>query len=110
MGFDDKAAATSRIAREREIIGQALADIEFRLGSDPASQAIKFYLWCACDPKGRRMDPMPDFVATGQADSAELERLMVGVTNASPAWPDDQAAVVRIIHLAFAIARLNLAF
>jgi hypothetical protein len=35
---------------------------------------------------------------------------MVGVAAASPAWADDKAAVVRIIHLAFATSRLNLAF
>lgn len=90
---------------EWEIIDVAVTEIGVQLGSDPASEAVRDYLWRAGDPKGRQMDPMPAFVATGQADSAELERLLVGVANASRAWPEDLAAVVRIIRREFEAAR-----
>ena len=92
-------------AREWEIIDAANTAIGFQLGSDPASEAVRHYLWCAGDPVGRRLSPMPSFVATQRPDSAELERLMVGVANASKAWPEDIAAVVRIIRREFEAAR-----
>lgn len=90
---------------EWDIIDAAVTEIGLQLGGDPASEAVKDYLWRSGDPKGRQMDPMPTFVETGQADSAELERLLVGVANASMAWPEDIAAVVRIIRRAFEAAR-----
>jgi hypothetical protein len=92
---------TAEERREWEIIGAATTAIGFQLESDPASQAVSDYIWRMCDPEGRRLSPMPDFVRTQQPDHAELERLMVGVANASRAWPEDKAAVVRMIRRAF---------
>ena len=95
----------AQIAREWEIIDSASAEIGVQLESDPASEAVRLYLWCGGDPKGRRMDPTPSFVGTGRPDSAELERLMIRVANASAAWPEDKDAVVRIIRTEFERAR-----
>lgn len=90
---------------EWEIIDAANTAIGLQLGADPASEAVRDYLWRAGAPKDRQLSPMPSFVATGQADSVELERLLVGVANASKAWPEDIAAVVRIIRVEFEAAR-----
>lgn len=92
-------------ARDWEIIDTATTAIGLQLSSDPASEAVRDYLWRAGDPVGRHLSPMPSFVATGQADSAEMERLIVGVANASKAWPEDIAAVTRIVRRAFEAAR-----
>jgi hypothetical protein len=98
-------ADAPEIRREWEIIDAATTAITPQLERDPASEAVRDYLWRAGDPRGRHLSPLPDFVATGRADSAELERLLVGVANASRAWPEDIAAVVRIIRRAFEAAR-----
>jgi hypothetical protein len=98
---DNETVTAAGMRREWEIIGAATTAIGFQLESDPASQAVKDYIWQMGDPKGRKLSPMPDFVQTQQPDHAELERLMVGVANASRAWPEDKAAVVRVIRRAF---------
>jgi hypothetical protein len=90
---------------EWEIIDVATTEIGVQLGSDPASEAVRDYIWHAGDLKGRKLDPITSFVGSGTADSSELERLMVGVANASRAWPEDIAAVVRIVRRAFEEAR-----
>jgi hypothetical protein len=86
---------------EWDLIDSATTAIGLQLGSNAASEAIRYYLWRAKDPKGRRMDPTPDFIVTGIPDAAELERLTIGVANASTASPEEQAAVVGIIRRAF---------
>ena len=91
----------AEIRREWEIIGAATTAIGLQLESDPASNAVRDYIWQMGDPNGRRLSPMPDFVQTQQPGHAELEGLMVGVANASLAWPEDKAAVVRIIRQVF---------
>ena len=93
------------IAREWEIIDIATTEIGVQLGSDPASEAVRDYLWRSGDSEGRQLSPMPSFVATGQSDSVELEPLLVGVANASRVWAEDIAAVVRIIRREFEAAR-----
>ena len=88
-----------------DIINPATTEISVQLGSDPASEAVRDHLWRARDPKGRKMDPMPAFIATGVPDAAELERLMIGVANASAGSPEEREAVVEIIHVAFQSAK-----
>ena len=44
-----------------EIIDSAVTEIGFLLGSDPASEAIRDYLWRGKDPKGRKLDPHAKF-------------------------------------------------
>lgn len=88
-------------AGQWDIIDTATREISVQLGSDPASEAVRDFLWRARDPKGRKMNPMPDFVITGHPDAAELKRLMIGVANGSAATPEEREAVIRIVQAAF---------
>jgi hypothetical protein len=45
--------------KEWDIIDTATREISVQIGSDPASEAVRDYLWRARDPKGRKMNPMP---------------------------------------------------
>lgn len=90
---------------EWDIIDPATTQIGLLLGDDPASEAMRDYLLRARNPKGRKMDPMPDFVITGVPDAAELQRLMIGVASASTASPEEREAVIGIIRKAFASGR-----
>jgi hypothetical protein len=95
----------AEVARQCEIIDAALTEIDLLLKENPASRAVKDYIWRAGDPKGRKTEPMPDFVLTGRPDAAELERLMIGVAGASNAWLEDKWPVVQFISRAFEMAR-----
>ncbi|MBV8129899.1 MAG: hypothetical protein JO114_19795 [Planctomycetaceae bacterium] len=44
---------------------------------------------------------MPSLVATGQPDASELERIRIGVANASAGTPEEREAVAAIIRAAF---------
>jgi hypothetical protein len=75
--------------------------MRFQLGHDPASEAIRDYFWRAKEPKGRKLTPIPDFVATAIPNAAELGRTPTGVANGSGASPEQRAAVIGIIRRAF---------
>ncbi len=86
---------------EWAIIDSATTEIGLLLGHDSASEAIRDYLWRAKDPESRKLDPMPNFVVAQVPDAAELERMLVGVAEASAGTPEERGAVVALIRAAF---------
>jgi hypothetical protein len=91
---------------EWTIMDNAITAIYPQLGSDPASEAFRGFFDQPTDPKDRELKPKPAFIIQNtKPESADMEQLLVDAVNASKAWPEDIAAVVRIIRRAFEAAR-----